>query len=409
MTSLSRQFWVVLHRWAGLTIAVFLIVAGATGALLPFNEELTDLTAPWRVVAPPRPGAPLLDAVRLNEAAQRHAPRGYSIEGLRLDVEPGHILSVGLAPHTGSSSPYLEAAIDPYTGKLVHLGRPAAISEGWDQLMPFLYALHYKFAIDDYGVWAFGIAALIWTLDCFIGFYLTLPVARRRWWSHWRKAWKVRASVTSIYKLNFDLHRAGGLWLWPILFVFAWSSVGMNLRQVYDPVMKAMGAQSPYASLPDHPAPKGFTPDWRQAYAQGQSLARQEGNRLGFSVLREGSMFFDAEKNSYSYNFQSNRDFTDKGAWSAVLFYPDGKLARTIIADGGLRDGGADNWFMALHTANVGGLAYRIFVSVLGLAVVALSVTGVVIWMKKRSARLLRKQRVHPMHTDVIGPLLPAE
>ncbi len=49
---------------------------------------------------------------------------------------------------------------------------------------------------------------------------------------------------------------------------------------------------------------------------------------------------------------------------------------------------GVHEWLVALHIASIGGLPYRIFVSVLGLAVVMLSVTGVVIWMKKRSARI---------------------
>jgi uncharacterized iron-regulated membrane protein len=396
----ARQFWVIVHRWAGLTIALFLIVAGSTGALLPFNAELTDLTAPWRVVVPPTPNAPLLDPLTLNEAAARAAPPGYTVEGLRLNVEPHRVLEVGLERPEGSDLAYLNAAVDPYTGRVVRIGEWGAITEGWDQIMPFLYRLHYKLAIDDYGLWAFGIAALIWTLDCFVGFYLTLPVGRRRWWAHWGKTWRVKLPTPNSFRFNFDLHRAGGLWLWPMLLVFAWSSVGMNLREVYDPVMKAIGAENPYEKLPKQPAPAGFRPDWRKAYAQAHALAQRE----GVAVTGEWSMFFDRDKNLYSYNFHSSRDFTDKGGWSTILFHPDGRVARTNIADGGLGEGGADSWLMALHTAQVGGLAYRIFVSVLGLVITMLSVTGVVIWMRKRSARMARRavHRARP-------PVAPAE
>ena len=388
--SKPRQLWVIVHRWAGLTIALFLIVAGSTGTLLAFNEELTDLTQPWRTVQAPAAGAKLLDPIALNRAAQNAAPAGYSVEGLRLHVEHNRALSIGLSPPEGIGKPYLEASVDPYTARVVHLGEPGALSEGLDQIMPFIYSLHYKLAVDDYGTYAFGIAALIWTIDCFIGFYLTLPVARWRWWAHWAKSCQVKRPSPSNYRLNFDLHRSGGLWLWPMLLVFAWSSVGMNLREVYDPVMKAFGAESPYTALPDRPAAPAFTPDWPTALAKGRTLVAQQ----GFDVLSENSVFFDVSKDAYSYNFRSSQDFTDKGGWSAVLFYPDGTLARTIIADGGLDDGGADNWFMALHMAQVGGLPYRIFVSALGLLVTMLSVTGVVIWMKKRSARIAGRRRL---------------
>ena len=41
----GRAFWVVVHRWAGLTLALFLAVAGLTGSLLPWIEELEAATA----------------------------------------------------------------------------------------------------------------------------------------------------------------------------------------------------------------------------------------------------------------------------------------------------------------------------------------------------------------------------
>ncbi|PKB20178.1 PepSY-associated transmembrane protein [Janthinobacterium sp. 64] len=34
-----RAFWTVIHRWAGLTIALFLIVAGLTGAVTSWDHE----------------------------------------------------------------------------------------------------------------------------------------------------------------------------------------------------------------------------------------------------------------------------------------------------------------------------------------------------------------------------------
>jgi hypothetical protein len=78
------------------------------------------------------------------------------------------------------------------------------------------------------------VAALIWTLDCFIGFFLAFPPGRRdnpasvpqnvrRWWWRWKPSWLVRWN-SSQHKVTFDLHRAGGLWLWPLLLVFAWSA-----------------------------------------------------------------------------------------------------------------------------------------------------------------------------------------
>lgn len=393
---ITRQFWVIAHRWAGLTIALFLIVAGSTGTLLAFNDELTDATQPWRVISSPAPGAKLLDPLMLNAAAQRASPPGYSVDGLRLNVEPHRTLTVGLAPPKDSRLPYLEAALDPYTAKVVHLNQPGAIGQGWDQIMPFIYQLHYELALGDIGLWALGIAALIWTLDCFVGFYLTLPRVRLRGWS---KAWRVRWKASGT-KVNFDLHRAGGLWLWPILLVFAWSGVGMNLRtQVYDPVMNAVGAKSAYADIPAQTVAASFKPDLAWAYRRSEVLTASEAKRLGFRVATRNFLYFDTDKNVYTLSFATTGDFASKGNWSMLAFAPDGRLVKLALAQGVLQEGAADNWLMALHMAQVGGLPYRIFVSALGLLITMLSVTGVVIWMRKRSARLLlsRSKRVSPV------------
>jgi uncharacterized iron-regulated membrane protein len=400
----ARAFWVVVHRWAGLTIALFLIVAGSTGALMAFYDELYDATAEWRVVEAPYAGAKTLDALAINQAAAKIAPAGYSVAGIRLDVEPDRVLEVGLAPTNPDKMPYLDAAMNPYTGELVKIYEWGKISDGFDQLMPFIYQLHYKLALGEIGLWAFGIAALIWTLDCFVGFYLTLPRVRLRGWG---KAWRVRWQALK-YKVNFDLHRASGLWLWPVLLVFAWSSVAMNLREVYDPVMKALGAPSVFNLLPDETAPAGFKPEYATALADARRLAAEAVTAKGMSVAQEGYLYFNADKNVFDYSFSTNSDFTSKGNWSLLMFSPRGDLKQLALADGGLDDGGADNWLLALHMAQVGGLPYRIFVSVLGLLITMLSVTGVVIWMKKRSARIAHGRKTK-LRREVICTLQPAE
>lgn len=385
----GRQFWVIVHRWAGLTIAAFLLVAGATGALLPFNHELTSLGAPWRHVVPPSPGARLLDPVTLWERAVRAEPDA-DVQALRLNQQPGQAFDYSLTAKPGRTLDHGYVSLDPYTGRVLHRGTWARLADGVGELMPFLYLVHYSFAIGPWGNLAFGIAALVWTLDCLVGFYLTLPISRRRWWGNWRRAWRVRGGGSG-YRLNVDLHRAGGLWFWPLLFVFAWSSVGMNLPQVYAPVMAAVAGSGP--AIAPRPMPAGYVPDWRASYAQARRAAAIEGRRLGFTVVSEHSLFWDEATGNYSYAFTSSRDVTDTGGWSGLTFRPSGDILAVSLNDGRIGEGGLGNWLMALHVAEVGGLPYRILVSILGLTIVALSVTGVVIWMKKRSARLLHGAR----------------
>ena len=405
---MGRQFWVIAHRWAGLTIALFLTVAGITGALLAFMDELEAWLAPEaHLVSAPTPDSRPLDSVELRERVQALYP-GAVINYLPLQVEPGHTVKLGvdrLDPGTGAITPWSskidEVFVDPYTGKVVAERLWGDPTQGAITLMTFLYRVHYTLASGKVGSYAFGIAALVWTLDCFICFYLTFPQRRRReaasveqsprpWWPRWNPSWLVRWRGGK-HKLTFDLHRAGGLWLWPLLFVFAWSSVSFNLDEVYDPVMKLFGQEQLLDGVPSlKKAQHAPTLDFRAAVEQGREHARREAEHRGLTLDPEGfsALLYRPKQGVYVYYFTTDRDFTNRGGRTMVLFDGNtGELRKVRLPQGQNGANTFTHWILALHMASVWGLPYRIVVSALGLLVTMLSVTGVLIWMKKREAR----------------------
>jgi uncharacterized iron-regulated membrane protein len=381
---------VIVHRWAGLTLTLFLVVCGLTGSMLAFYEELLGVTAPWTRVEPPTPDASLLDPSTLIAAAGKAAPEA-AFTRLELNVEPGRALVFFPEARPGTVLAYDELALNPYTGQEVYRGTWAALSEGMHQIMPFVFRVHYTLALGDAGRLMLGIAALVWTIDCFIGFYLTLPVSRRKWLHRWRKAWRFRKPSAHWYRFNFSLHRAGGLWLWPILLVFAWSSVGFNLTEIYNPVMGALGRSDRSAYLPDKQGPPGLVHDWPARLAQARSLAAAHGQKHDFSVLTEDGLTYRPASDSYEYRFRGSTDLPTTRAQSRLYFdRASGAVVAYKPGKGDFSADGIDEWLVALHIASIGGLAYRVFVAILGLGISVLAITGVVIWMRKRSARILR-------------------
>lgn len=404
-----RAFWVIAHRWAGLTLALFLGVAGLTGSLLPWIEELEAATAPglhnaqWT-------GAP--DPLGVRDKVLARYP-GAAVDFLPLTIEPGKALRLhlhwldpktGLEREHGPGVPdWDDLFLDPVTGAEQGRREWGAIDQGIKNLMPFVYRLHYSLALETFGLLVFGIAALVWTLDCFVGFYLTFPPrtaksVRAPFLERWRPSWRVRWRATP-YKLNFDLHRAGGLWLWPLLLVFAWSSVSFNLPQVHVPVMRALGADDPRMVLFDNtlPSPRNAPAlDFRDATTRGQELAQRVAQSHGLGVREDGERWIWHVPTSgmYVYGFTTGADIGHHGGETRVAFDSNtGELKAAEIPSGVNGANTFTNWLTALHTAHVFGLPYRVFVSVLGLAVTMLSVTGVVIWLKKRSARAGRALR----------------
>lgn len=298
-----------------------------------------------------------------------------------------------------------EIFVDPYTGKVLGERKWGDITQGSINLLPFIYRLHFSLALGKVGDYAFGVVALLWTLDCFVGAYLTFPAQQRKstpkrktkessWLKRWWKSWKIRWQGGAA-KVNFDLHRAGGLWVWAMLFVFAWSSVAFNLREVYIPVMDTFFARQSFDEAIPTLAKPLTTPqlDVSAALNTGRQLMQQASHQYAFTIHHEAKIYYDASKGSYRYVVNSSRDVSEKTADTAVMFSANsGERLAIYLPTGESAGDTITQWLIALHMAKVGGLPMQIFVSAMGLGVVGLTVTGVLIWLKKRHARKLARQ-----------------
>ncbi len=420
---MTRHFWVLVHRYAGLFIALFLMLIGLTGSIIVFNPELQDWFDPPPVVVVRK--APLLDSFTLRDRAQALVPNGR-INGLTLNIVADKPFTAWLEPRLdpATNKPYeLDVSVlmlDPYTG--AELKREKYSEDIFPitrkNIMQLVNRLHYQMALPGSGgTWLFGIVALVWTLDCFISAYLTFPVSVRRrkgtdasvptptrpsWWSRWKPAWLVKWSG-SAYRVNFDLHRAGGLWIWIMLLAIAWSSVGFNLGdQIYQPVMKAVfNMPDPMGDLPtlkDAPAEPAM--DWSEALVTARRLMAEQSRLQGFKVLREEALTYQADKGVFFYVVRSDRDLMDEGAGTYMLFDgKTGKFASISLPTGQNAGSTLHSWIFSLHMAQIWGLPFKIFVSCVGILIAMLSVTGVYIWLKKRRARSTSSQR-RPLAAD---------
>ncbi|HXW70657.1 MAG TPA: PepSY-associated TM helix domain-containing protein [Methylocella sp.] len=394
-----RPFFVWLHRWTGLAMAGFLIFEGLTGSLLAFYSDLERLVSP-QFYATPQPGVVPLDFATLAERAKVLVPQGQ-VTGVGL-LEPDQA-GISFIPRKdpATGTPYelgfVELYLDPWTGE--ELGRRVSfdISQGLVNLMPFIYVLHASLQLGPTGLWILGVVALLWTLDCFVGFYLTLPVVITAFWDRWRPAWQIKRRA-GFFRLNFDLHRASGLWLWPMLFIFAWSSVMFNLPSVYEWMTRELldystpmhGSMTmPALTHPEDQPPKL---DWRAAQAVGERLMAEQISEHGFTTGRSLSFSFDPFQGTYTYAVRSSLDVDEVRGNVAIVFDGDDGALRHSESPTGERSGNTVSaWLSALHLANVFGLPYRIFVCMLGLVITILSVTGVYIWWMKRRARKFSK------------------
>ncbi len=76
--------------------------------------------------------------------------------------------------------PIDEVFVNPYSGQILGGRLWGDLSQGLANLMPFVYRLHHSLVLGTIGTWIFGVVALLWTLDCFVGAWLTFPTAPPR-------------------------------------------------------------------------------------------------------------------------------------------------------------------------------------------------------------------------------------
>lgn len=411
-----RAIVALLHRGCGLAIACFLIVSGLTGAVISWDHELDELLNPQLVTAPDRgPPIPMLDLV---QQVEQRDPR-VQVVSVPLFVETGESLALFVQPRVDASTGrlheigYNQVFLDPATG--VELGR-RAWGAAWpvtrENFVSFLFKLHYSLhipeflGIDRWGQWLLGGVALVWTIDCFLGLWLTLPVGQPTngggraaglraslggWFARWRPAWRVK-TTGSRYRIAFDIHRAFGLWTWALLFVLAFTAFSLNLyREVFYPLMSIVSPVTPNLFAERAPAPRDRPIVPVIGFPDVIELARREAADRRWTAPA-GGVFYTPGFGIYGVRFfQLGEDHGAAGVGPAILYF-DGKDGRLLGERRPWKGTVADIFLQAqfpLHSGRILGMPGRILVSCMGLVVAALSVTGVVIWLRKRRARFV--------------------
>ncbi len=411
-----RKVLGLLHRWAGLFIAVFLTISGITGAIISWDHELDEWLNPHLFDSKAEGDfKPALDLVRIVEAAD---PR-VQVTFFPIQQEKGHNAAISVEPRIDPKTgqlidvKYNQVFVDPVSGEIAGKRYWGKISLSSEDILPFLYKLHYSMHIPDFagidrwGYWFMGIIAIVWTIDCFVGFYLTLPArraanalaltgaesgSRKTWWERWQPAWKIKRGASS-YRLNLDLHRAFGLWLWIILFIVAFSSISMNMADlVVRPIISTFATLTPdpFDDVIPTDQTKQIAPDlsWEQAI----EVASKDAQRRGWTEP-PGGAFYGRLQGLYGVTFYNPGEEHGTNGMTKMLFF-DG---RDGAAAGGRVpwEGTPADVFMQLqfplHSGRIAGLPGRILISAIGLVVAMLSITGIVVWAKKRSARVARR------------------
>jgi uncharacterized iron-regulated membrane protein len=404
-----RRIAVLMHRYVGLAMAGFLVIAGLTGSIIAFNHELDEWLNPSlferRTADAPLPPDEIIARIEAQD------PKIH-VSFFEFEEEPDHnavaFVQPRKNPETGEAYEvgYSQIFADPATGEILGKRKWGAARIDIPHLIPFIYKLHYNLHLPGaYGLILMGIVGILWTIDCFVGFYLTLPQARP-FWRRWAPAWKIKHPAGP-HRRNLDLHRAFSLWLWAVLFIVALSGIALTLpQQVFRPVLGLFVELSP--DIGDLAAERLTieydtppTMDFDTTLAAAQAVAAERG------IAEEPSMFWHPR--DYAAIGIGFGDAHGTGLGSSWIFFDDrsGETIHVHIPGTGTPGDTFMELQFPLHSGQIVGLPGRILISISGLVVAMLSVTGVIIWARKRrSAKQARRMRAtqSPSHRPETSP-----
>ncbi|QEO17346.1 PepSY domain-containing protein [Acetobacter vaccinii] len=374
-----RPALVRMHRYTGLFLAVVLCVLGLTGSLCTFQDEIDASLNPdlFHAAHPDRHLPPSVLLARLQ--AQRPAAQ---VNALLYRPEAGQSVR---AFTSNEGAPADELFLDPSNGHIQGERETEGCCFNRRVVMSFLYRVHYSLALGRFGIVFLGLCAILWTVDCLVGLVLTFPLQNRVWqpafWVRWAPAWGVSFGRAFI-RVVFDLHRAVSLWLWIVLLGLAVSGVALTLNdQVFTPVVSTLLPVRPALTAPPGGRfPHGLTLDQAEETAIAFVRAYGESPRpAGVLLAADGST-------ATFYQFSaSGHEVAGLGSPQVTVDLHTGSITRGEIP--GM--GAVGNIVMQLqfpwHSGRLLGLFGRIVICVSGLAVCLLSVTGVLIWWRKRN------------------------
>lgn len=374
-----------IHLWLAVPFGLIITIICFTGALLVFEDQVTQLTN-RHLYYVESPGSQPLPVGTLVEKVESQLTKGATITGVTIYPQPDRSYQVNLSAPKGAA-----VYIDPYTGEVL----------GQSQRTPFfrtVFMLH-RWLLDSqpadggifWGKRITGISTLLFVIILLSGIVI--------WWPRSRKGLKNGIQIALRKgKARFwhDLHAAGGIYVLLLVLVMALTGLTWSFDWYKNAFYTLFGVETtapakgpaPKEKSPQGPQP-GTTTEatapvtpfacWQQVYDQ---VAAENPDRLKIEIT-DGTA-------SVSNNHYGNIRGTDR-----YTFDPQsGQITGASLYKDTGNSGKIRGWIYSVHTGAWGGNLTRIIWFLAALLGATLPLTGYYLWIK----RLYRKRHNRAVH-----------
>ncbi len=355
-----RKLLLRVHLWLGVAAGLFLIVLGLTGSIIAFEGDVDHWLHPriWYVSG----DRPLSEGALVAAVEQRVTPARVGA----IEIPRQRNLAQRMSLTDGTS-----VTVNPYTGAILsRLKRPTRT----DRILGQIHQLHLRLAPNpQQNSWApagkiiVSYAGLILCILAPTGLFLWLKTKRGS--IKWQKA--------SWFRRCFDLHLAIGVWAGCFLFVAGFTGILIGFES---------GEKAIYSLT--HSARPKFGPRPQSVPQSGAApIGVDRAIEIARAALPPGAvdtiLLPTTPKAAYDVIVRVPEETSGSPHSDAVIDQYTGKVLQSRNF---LTDSQGYRWIRfnrSIHTGDFGGLAGHILMSLTSLLLVAMVMTGFVIWLKK--------------------------
>lgn len=362
MKSIFRR----IHLWLSVPFGLVITLICFSGAMLVFEDEVTELVTPHRYEVTPSASAPLPVGQVLERVAET-LPPGVTVTGVNIPSDSRRAWQVSLSRPRRAS-----LYVDPYTGRVT--GRNERLA--FFQTMFRLHRWLLDSAKPDGGIFWGKLIVGISTLM----FVLALITGVAVWWPRNAKALVRSLRIPTgggVRRLAYGLHVAGGMYALVFLLVMALTGLTWSFGWYRTAFYRVLGAEAKSGGKHGGMAAAETEVSyrcWQQVYEE--LAAKNPGYRQ--ITLSDGTA-------SVSFGTLGNRRAADR-----YRFHPrTGAVTEATLYKDASRSDKIRGWIYSVHVGSWGGTLTRVLAFAAALMGAALPLTGYYLWIK----RVWRKKR----------------
>lgn len=367
-----------VHLWLGLSSGLIVFIISITGAIFVFQDEIRDLTEPWRKVEA-QTTAPVLPS-RLQAAALARHPGIASKDTWVTYFGPERSATVFFTDSSGAPT---QVYLNPYTAQVLHE------HDLRTHFFSIVQSIHMTLLLPEaVAKWVVGGSVLIFVIMLITGVVMWWPKRKQerkqrftiKWGARWRR-------------VNYDLHNVLGFYaasialvlaLTGLFMIFPWmlnvvTSVANGGREYPQDVLTAKVDSLQPVAAASQPLPDVVYQTVRRRSPQAEMIL------IGPTGTGKDPAYCWTYQKALRYYYRDDYSFHPVSGQMLQASFHASKSTGTKVSDANYD----------IHTGQILGVGGKIVAFLVSLISASLPVTGTIIWWGRRNkTKKPRKVRV---------------